>query len=82
LILKGASIFVYVGKAAVGWHLCEIRSFENGRSKIVLHLSKRDGHVTLLMYAACAMVKCQKRLGTFPCSTMARAMCRRLLTEV
>jgi len=42
----------------------------------------RDGEVTLWMYAACAMAKCQKRLGTCPCSIMARALCRRLFTVV
>jgi len=36
----------------------------------------------LLMYAACAITKRQKRLGMIPCSIIARALCRRLLTAV
>jgi len=55
---------------------------ENSGSNIVLDLSRRDGDVTLWIHAACAMAKCQKRLGTFPCSIMARALCRRLFTAV
>jgi len=40
---------------------------ENSRLDIVLDLSRRDGEVTLWMYATCAMAKCQKRLGVFLC---------------
>ena len=55
---------------------------ENSSSNIVLNVSMRDGNVRLWMYAACVMAKCNKRLGTFPCSIMARALCRRLFTAV
>ena len=55
---------------------------ENRRSNIVLDLPRRDGDVSLCTYATCAMAKYQKRLGTFPCSIMARALCRRLFAAV
>ena len=42
----------------------------------------RDGDVTLWTYAAWAIAKCQKRLGTFPCSIIDRALCRSLFTAV
>ena len=43
-------------------------------SNIVLDLSRRDGDVMLWMYTACAMAKCQKRLGIFPCGIISRAL--------
>ena len=55
---------------------------ENSSSKVVLYLSRRDGDVTLWIYTAWAMAKCQKRSGISLCSIIARALCRRLFTAV
>ena len=54
----------------------------NNNLKIVLDLSARDGDVTLWIYVACAMTKCQNRFGILPYSIIARALCRRLFTAV
>ena len=51
-------------------------------SNIVLDLSRRDGDVMLWMYTACAMAKCQKRLGIFPCGIISRALYCGLFTAV